>query len=114
MHIALAEAALSKAGVSTNIMVDTSHANSSKKPELQPLVMENVTNQILEGNQSIIGLMVESNIGEGNQKVGSDLSELQYGVSITDGCIGWETTEQAIRTMRDKLKDVLPKRLKQD
>ena len=110
VHIALAEAALDKAGVSTNIMVDTSHANSSKKPELQPLVMQNVTNQILEGNSSIVGLMVESNIEAGAQKIPQDLNDLKYGVSITDGCIGWDTTEQAILEMRDKLKDVLPNR----
>ena len=110
VHIALAEAALDKAGVSTNIMVDTSHANSSKKPELQPLVMQNVTNQILEGNNSIVGLMVESNIEAGAQKIPQDLNDLKYGVSITDGCIGWDTTEQAILEMRDKLKDVLPNR----
>jgi len=91
-------------------MVDCSHANSNKDPALQPLVMENVANQVLEGNTSIIGLMVESHINAGAQGIPKDLSDLQYGVSITDGCIGWETTEQSIRAMRDKLKAVLPTR----
>jgi len=110
VHIALCEQELQKAKVSTNIMVDCSHANSDKKPELQPLVMDNVSNQILEGNQSIVGLMVESHINAGNQSIPQDLSQLQYGVSVTDGCIGWDATEQAIRKMRDKIRDVLPKR----
>lgn len=111
VHIALCEQELKKAGVSTSIMVDCSHANSDKKPELQPLVMDNVANQIIEGNQSIIGLMVESHINAGNQSIPQDLCDLQYGVSVTDGCIGWEETEKAIRQMRDKIRDVLPKRL---
>lgn len=114
VSVALAEQALQKAGVSTNIMVDCSHANSNKDPTLQPLVMDNLTNQIIEGSQSIIGLMVESNIKEGNQKLGSDLSQLEYGLSITDGCIGWETTEKTIHKMADALRDVLPKRMHDD
>ena len=72
--------------------------------------MDNVANQIIEGNQSIVGLMIESNINEGNQSIPNDLSNLEYGVSVTDGCIGWETTEKAILAMRDKIKDVLPSR----
>jgi 3-deoxy-7-phosphoheptulonate synthase len=112
VHITLCEQELQKAGVTTNIMVDCSHANSDKKPELQPLVMDNVSNQIIEGNRSIIGLMVESNLNAGNQSIPQDLSKLQYGVSVTDGCIGWDSTEQAIRLMHSKLKDVLPKRIK--
>lgn len=111
VHIKLCEAELEKAGIAPNIMVDTSHANSNKQPELQPLVVENVTNQVLEGNQSIVGLMIESNIHGGNQSIPDDLSQLKYGVSVTDGCVGWEATEQCIRDMRDKLKTVLPKRI---
>ena len=91
-------------------MVDCSHANSNKDPSLQPLMMENVTNQIIEGNQSIVGLMVESNIGWGNQKMTDNLDDLQYGISITDACIDWKTTETTLRSIRDKLKDVLPGR----
>ena len=110
VSVALAEQALEKAGVSTNIMVDCSHSNSNKDPSLQPLVMENIANQILEGNQSIVGLMVESHLKFGNQKLPANLEDLEYGVSITDGCIAWDTTEKAIREMADKLREVLPKR----
>ena len=109
VHIKVTEDELEKNGIRPNIMVDCSHANSNKDHNLQPLVMENVANQILEGNESIIGLMVESNLEEGNQSA-SNLDELQYGVSITDKCIDWETTEKSLRDMRDKIKDVLAAR----
>ncbi|MAR93364.1 MAG: 3-deoxy-7-phosphoheptulonate synthase [Pseudomonadota bacterium] len=110
VSVALAEQELEKEKLSHNIMVDCSHANSNKDPGLQSLVMENVTNQILEGNQSLVGLMVESHLNWGNQKIPEDHSQLKYGVSVTDACIDWETTEKAIREMRDKLKVVLPHR----
>ncbi len=110
VHITLCEQALEKAGLPRNIMVDCSHANSNKQPELQPLVMENVGNQILEGNRSIVGLMVESNLKGGKQSIPEDLSKLEYGVSVTDGCIGWDATEQAIRDMAARLREVLPGR----
>lgn len=112
VSVALTEKALEKAGISTNIMVDCSHANSNKDPSLQTLVMENVTNQILEGNQSIVGLMVESHLKFGNQKIPADLNQLEYGVSVTDGCIDWDVTEKSIREMAEKLRDVLPQRHK--
>ncbi len=112
VSVAICEKELEKAGIKPNIMVDCSHANSNKDPSLQPLVMENVTNQILEGNKSIVGLMVESNIGWGSQKMTDDLADLQYGVSITDACIDWDTTEKTLRSIRDKLKNVLPDRRK--
>jgi len=110
VSVALCEQQLKKANITNNIMIDCSHANSNKDPALQPLVLENVTSQILEGNDSIVSLMVESNLGWGNQSIQEDLSKLEYGVSITDACIDWKTTEDSIRTMREKLKDVLPKR----
>jgi 3-deoxy-7-phosphoheptulonate synthase len=110
VSVALAEKELEAAKVSKNIMVDCSHANSNKDPGLQPLVMENVTNQILEGNKSIIGLMVESHINWGAQKIPADLKELKYGVSVTDACIDWPTTETAVLKMAEKLRDVLPSR----
>ena len=91
-------------------MVDCSHANSNKNHELQTLVMENVANQILEGNKSIIGLMVESNIGAGNQNIPANLSDLKYGISVTDACIDWVTTETTVRKMRDTIKESLLKR----
>jgi len=110
VSVALAEQTLTKAGVSTNIMVDCSHANSNKDPALQTLVMENVGNQILEGNKSIVGLMVESHLKPGNQKIPEDLSQLEYGVSVTDGCIDWETTETAIRGLASRVADTLLER----
>jgi len=111
VSVAMCEKELEKAGVKPiNIMVDASHANSNKNHELQPLVMDNVANQIAEGNQSIIGLMVESHIHAGNQKIPEDLKDLQYGVSITDACIDWDTTEKALKDMRAKIKDYLGKR----
>ena len=110
VHIALCEEALEKASLPRNIMVDCSHANSEKKPELQPLVADNVASQILEGNDSIIGLMLESNINAGNQSIPSDLKELKYGVSVTDGCIDWPTTEHLLLSMADKLRGKLPER----
>ena len=110
VSVSLAEQALKKAGIDCNIMVDCSHANSNKNHELQPLVMENVTNQILEGNKSIIGIMIESNLKAGNQKIPANLEELEYGVSITDACIDWETTESSLKEMAKKLKYILPAR----
>ncbi|HTQ98767.1 MAG TPA: 3-deoxy-7-phosphoheptulonate synthase [Candidatus Acidoferrum sp.] len=108
--VAACEAACKKAGVTTNIMIDCSHANSSKKPENQPSVFANVVDQIVAGNQSIIGVMIESNINAGRQDIPADLTQLKYGVSVTDGCIDWATTERAIREAHLKLKDVLPRR----
>ncbi len=110
VSVAVCEQELTKAKVTPNIMVDCSHANSNKNHELQTLVMENVANQILEGNQSIIGLMVESHINAGNQNIPANLCDLKYGVSITDACIDWETTERSLRKMREIIKDPLKKR----
>ncbi|SIQ47263.1 3-deoxy-7-phosphoheptulonate synthase [Aquipseudomonas alcaligenes] len=110
VSVAICEQELTKAKIRPNIMVDCSHANSNKDPALQPLVMENVANQILEGNNSIVGLMVESHLGWGSQAIPKNLCDLKYGVSITDACIDWDTTEKTLRSMHAKLKDVLPKR----
>jgi 3-deoxy-7-phosphoheptulonate synthase len=110
VHVAQCEKALAEGNVSSNIMIDCSHANSSKNPDVQPLVLKDVTHQILEGNTSIIGVMLESFINAGNQSIPEDLSKLEYGVSVTDACMDWETTEQSLLEMAEKLKDVLPKR----
>ncbi len=109
VSVTLCEQQLVKAGIRPNIMVDCSHANSNKDPALQPLVMDNVANQILEGNTSIIGLMVESHLA-GATSHPEGLCDLQYGVSVTDACIDWDTTEKALLGMHAKLKDVLPGR----
>jgi 3-deoxy-7-phosphoheptulonate synthase len=110
VSVAVCEQELAKAKVTPNIMVDCSHANSNKNHELQTLVMENVANQIFEGNKSIIGLMVESNIGAGSQSIPSNLGDLKYGISVTDACIDWVTTENAVRKMRDTIKQDLVNR----
>ena len=97
VSVAIAEQSLQKAKLPANIVIDCSHANSYKKPELQPLVMTDVVNQIVHGNQSIVGVMIESNIAAGNQKIPADLSELKYGCSVTDACIDWETTVHMLK-----------------
>ena len=111
VSVAVAEQALAKAKLPANIVVDCSHANSSKKPELQPLVMTDVVNQIRNGNKSLLGVMIESNIEAGNQPIPADLSQLKYGCSVTDGCVDWATTEKMIRDAAIMLRDVLPDRL---
>jgi 3-deoxy-7-phosphoheptulonate synthase len=110
VNIALCEQELRDGKVAENVMVDCSHENSNKNHELQPLVLENITNQIIDGNCSIIGLMIESNIGAGNQKINEDRSKMEYGISITDKCIDWETTERVLLDMDAKLKGILAAR----
>jgi 3-deoxy-7-phosphoheptulonate synthase len=111
--VALVEKELTKNKLAANIMIDCSHANSNKDPSLQPLVIHDVAHQIVEGNRAIVGVMVESNIHAGNQSIPADLKQLKYGVSVTDGCIDWPTTEKMLRDARAKLKDALPARLPQ-
>ncbi|MFT6694086.1 MAG: 3-deoxy-7-phosphoheptulonate synthase [Neolewinella sp.] len=110
VSVSICEQELSAEGITPNIMVDCSHANSNKDHKLQPLVLDNVANQILEGNQSIIGAMVESHLNGGNQKLSSNPDDMAYGVSVTDACIDWETTETSILDMAEKLRDVLKTR----
>jgi len=103
VSVAIAEQALKKAGLPANLVVDCSHANSYKKPELQPLVMSDVIQQIRHGNQSLVGVMIESNIVSGSQPIPADLSQLKYGCSVTDGCIAWEDTEAMLRSAHQEL-----------
>ena len=79
------------------LMVDCSHANSEKQHARQEDVWRSVIQQRVGGTRSLIGLMVESNIHEGNQPIPKNPAELRYGISITDSCIGWETTERMLR-----------------
>ncbi|MFP4051846.1 MAG: 3-deoxy-7-phosphoheptulonate synthase [Thermoplasmata archaeon] len=88
-----------------NIVVDCSHGNSGKDHEKQPQVFRHVVQQMKDGNESIIGFMLESNLNEGNQSLSKDPSELKRGVSITDACIGWETTEELILDAYEELGD---------
>jgi len=111
VSVQMAEIALRKAGLSSNVVIDCSHANSYKKYELQPLVMADVVNQVRLGNRSIVGMMIESNIVAGNQPIPEDLSQLIYGCSVTDSCVDWATTERMIRDAAGLLREVLPARL---
>ncbi len=110
VSISLAEKALAKAKLPLNIVVDCSHANSWKNPDFQPLVMKDVVHQIREGNQSVVGLMIESNLVAGNQPIPADLSQLKYGCSVTDACVGWESTEEMIRNAAAVLRDTRARR----
>jgi len=105
VSVAMAEQAMLKAGLPANIVVDCSHANSFKKPELQPLVMTDVINQVVHGNTSIVGVMIESNLVAGNQKIPEDLSQLKYGCSVTDACVDWGTTEKMLREAAAQLRN---------
>jgi 3-deoxy-7-phosphoheptulonate synthase len=111
VSVNMAEQALAKAKLPANLVVDCSHANSYKKPELQPLVMTDVVNQIRSGNRSLVGIMIESNIEAGSQPIPPALDQLRYGCSVTDGCVDWATTETMIRNAATQLRDVLPERL---
>lgn len=95
--IACVEDELAKAKVIGKIMVDTSHANSNKDPYLQPLVIQNIANQIKQGNTSIMGLMIESHLKGGRQDIPAQLTQLEYGQSVTDGCLDWQSTVEALR-----------------
>ena len=110
VSVQMAAQALEKAKLPANIIVDCSHANSFKKAELQPLVMSDVVNQIRLGNQSLVGVMIESNLVAGNQPIPEDRSQLKYGCSVTDACIDWDATEKMLREAAELLRDVLPKR----
>ncbi len=95
--IAAAVSDLRKAGLPEAIMVDCSHANSNKQHARQEEVWKSVVAQRTGGTRELIGLMVESHLCEGAQPIPTDLSQLARGVSVTDACIGWETTERMLR-----------------
>ncbi len=94
---------LQKIGQPENIMVDCSHNNCMKKHEWQPHVWRDVIQQRIDGNTAIMGLMLESHINEGNQKLSGHLEDLEYGVSITDECISWKTTEELVLGAQENL-----------
>ena len=95
-----ASAELHRAGVGLRIMIDTSHANSNKKPENQPKVAADIASQVASGDRRIIGAMIESNLVAGRQDVLPGVT-LTYGQSITDGCIDFATTEQILHRLAD-------------
>ncbi|KAH6658878.1 phospho-2-dehydro-3-deoxyheptonate aldolase [Truncatella angustata] len=103
--IAEAKAALAKCDVRKRLMVDCSHGNSLKNHKNQPKVATELADQIRKGENDIMGVMIESNINEGNQKVPPEgKSSLKYGVSITDACIGWHDTESVLQNLADAVK----------
>jgi len=102
-HIQQCEAALEKIGQPASIMVDCSHANSNKDHRQQEAVLQSVADQIAAGNDSIIGVMLESNIGAGNQSI-QNPDGLAYGVSITDACIDWDDTKILLTELSQHLK----------
>lgn len=95
-----AAAELARSGVNERMMVDASHANSSKKPENQPLVLADIAGQVSNGEARIMGVMIESNLVAGRQDVVPGVA-LIYGQSITDGCIDWDTTASALNVLAD-------------
>ncbi len=112
VNINICEQELSAQGLEPGIVVDCSHGNSNKDYKRQPLVAENVFNQICEGNKSIIGIMLESNLKAGNQSTNVAKEALEYGVSVTDACIDFEATEALIASTQEKLITALTARLK--
>ncbi|MFL2733971.1 MAG: 3-deoxy-7-phosphoheptulonate synthase AroG [Gammaproteobacteria bacterium] len=109
-HIETVHKDLTKANLAQKIMVDMSHGNSQKKFKKQLMVNKDIADQISSGDQRIFGVMIESNLEEGNQKIDS-LKNLKYGQSVTDACVGWKDTEvmlkllaKAVETRRKKLK----------
>jgi 3-deoxy-7-phosphoheptulonate synthase len=101
--IAKTEKQLEAAGLINSILIDCSHDNSAKKPERQPEVMRDILSQISAGNTSIMGAMIESSLLAGSQPFPQPLDKLKRGVSITDGCIDWPTTEALIREVHASL-----------
>ncbi|MBD1559420.1 3-deoxy-7-phosphoheptulonate synthase [Vibrio sp. S9_S30] len=112
VSVAECEEEMSKSGLDAALMVDCSHANSRKDFRRQPLVAEDVIHQIREGNKSIIGLMIESHINEGNQPSDIPVNEMAYGVSITDACINWDATEALLTHAHQELVPFLQDRMK--
>jgi len=97
VSITQAEEQLRNAGLPSRLLVDCSHDNSGKRYTLQRHVLRSLIQQRQDGNMSIVGVMLESNLHEGNQQLRDGLENLKYGVSITDACINWETTDQLLR-----------------
>lgn len=108
--VAQAENELAKGKTNGKIMIDASHANSGKDPYLQPMVIQNIGEQIQNGNKSIMGVMIESHLKGGRQDLKGDPSQLEYGKSITDGCLDWESTVAALHNLRNTIQTTLPNR----
>ncbi len=105
--ISEAQAQLRDAGVLSQLLVDCSHGNSNKDHTLQNVALNSIIEQRVAGNADIIGCMLESNLNPGSQSLNGGLEDLEYGVSITDACIGWDETEVLLRDAYAKLADVV-------
>ncbi|MBW4617669.1 MAG: 3-deoxy-7-phosphoheptulonate synthase [Desmonostoc vinosum HA7617-LM4] len=103
-NVKLVEEQLKQASLPPRIVIDCSHGNTNKNYKLQAAVLEDVVQQIVNRNTSIVGMMLESNIHEGSQPITPQRQQLQYGVSVTDKCIGWEETEKIILAAYEQLK----------
>ena len=108
--VARCEAALAARTLPANIMIDCSHANSDKDFRRQSAVARDAARQICDGNRSIVGLMIESHLEEGRQTLGPDSSTLRYGVSVTDACLGWQTTTELLQELATVLREPLHRR----
>ena len=100
-----AEEKLTQLGLNQKLVIDCSHGNSYKNHKLQGSVLDNILQQIADGNCSIAGMMLESNLHEGNQKIPKDITNLRYGVSVTDKCIGWDETEKLVLSAHSRLSE---------
>ncbi|MEA5506634.1 3-deoxy-7-phosphoheptulonate synthase [Halotia wernerae UHCC 0503] len=102
-NVKLVEQKLKEANLPPRIVIDCSHGNTNKDYKIQATVLENVVQQIVDGNTSIVGMMLESNLYEGSQSITGKREDLKYGVSVTDKCISWEETEKIILATHAKL-----------
>ena len=103
--IAAAQELLRKSDVSSRLLVDCSHGNSNKDYTRQNIALHSIVEQRLDGNADIIGCMLESNLNSGSQSINGSVADLQYGVSVTDSCIGWDETEELLREAHEALAD---------
>jgi 3-deoxy-7-phosphoheptulonate synthase len=102
VSVHIAADALASGGLPKAIMIDCNHANSGKDPSRQELVLRNTILQIKDGDNSIIGTMIESNINGGNQPISA---EMKYGVSVTDACLDWDNTRRILLDAHQSLKN---------
>jgi len=106
VQVSMLEQRLEEESMPARLVIDCSHGNSQKDYQRQPLVFQNVIEQIKQGNQSIVGVMLESNLFEGRQNINLDDGQMDFGVSVTDACIGWETTEKIFEESYEAIKQL--------
>ncbi len=106
-HVAFARELMKKAGLDPNVVVDCSHANSGKRPEMQGVVLRDVMAQLRDGGHRIVGTMLESNLKGGCQDIPKDIGKVVPGISITDSCLGWEETDSLIREAYSSLSGII-------